>query len=323
MRLIPRSTTPRPARANLAVSLVVALLLAAGVCLAASPEQGVVVRRTPGASDCPDGAALAAMVAAARATPAASVSGGPLVVDIDRDAAGLRAVVRMGDGSGTRELSDVGPSCAPLAEALAITLAILLDGRAGTGSGASSPAPLPAPLPVPALPEPWSTGGLSAGIVGSLGLLRAPALGATARLEVALRGPLSFAASILWLPPRSFDAAEGSVSVGGRAGALEGCARFGMRGTMLGGSLCAGPWLRVVSAEGHGFLEDRAAQRVSWAALAGAAIHGPLGPLGWQARAAVFAPVRAETLSVEQVGEVYRTPSVGGFLALELLASIW
>ena len=100
---------------------------------------------------------------------------------------------------------------------------------------------------------------------------------------------------------------------------VRGCRRLaGAReGTALSG--CLGPSLRWFRAAGSGLSDNRQVGRLSPAALVAAQIDGPLlGPVGWSARLEAFAPLRRETLSVDGVGVVHRTPAVGGAAIVQL-----
>src|SRR3954469_20154514 len=96
---------------------------------AAADLPALVVHRTADTADCPDAAALAALVARQMKRPAlepreASTPGG-LDVQIYRSEAGYPAVMQAGDK--TRQISDQGPTCGGLSAALAVSIAILLD----------------------------------------------------------------------------------------------------------------------------------------------------------------------------------------------------
>jgi hypothetical protein len=113
---------------------------------AGAPLPRLVVARAPAASDCPDAAALAAEVARRMGRPALDpigIEGMPgLDVRFERQGDAYAAVVVVRGRE--RRLADPGPGCAGLADALALTLAILLDRDA--------PPPLPPPPPLRPLP---------------------------------------------------------------------------------------------------------------------------------------------------------------------------
>ncbi len=114
------------------------LVLAALLCLSprchaqASPRASLVVTRGDGAQDCPDGAQLAGQVRAIAGRDVLSVGlAAPtetwVQVTMTRGFTGYSAQISaLGPHRGTRSLDDLGPSCASLADAVAVTIAIFL-----------------------------------------------------------------------------------------------------------------------------------------------------------------------------------------------------
>ena len=114
----------------------------------------VVVHRTDDAAECPDSAALAARVDRHMKRPALRPRKDPagpgqerpsLDVQIYRSEAGYTAVVQTGEK--TRQISDKGDTCRGLADAMAITLAILLDTEVPPPPLTPEPTPSPARCP--------------------------------------------------------------------------------------------------------------------------------------------------------------------------------
>src|SRR5262245_51916025 len=93
----------------------------------------LVVTRDDGARDCPDSAVLGARVETVAGKELFAAAGDAardtwVQVEFVRSITGYRAVISArGQRQGTRALDDVGPECSSLAEAVAVTLAILLD----------------------------------------------------------------------------------------------------------------------------------------------------------------------------------------------------
>ena len=128
--------TTKSFAAGIGLRLLVAA--ASGTSLAAaqthSPRAALVVTRGEGAQDCPDSVLLAERV---RAVAGASVISAELdstrfetwvQVAITRNFGGYSAQISTsGARHGSRALDDLGPSCASLADAIAVTLAIFLD----------------------------------------------------------------------------------------------------------------------------------------------------------------------------------------------------
>jgi hypothetical protein len=131
---------------------------------AVAPRASLVVTRTDGAQDCPDSVALAGQV---RAIAGSDLIGTGVTapaetfiqVAIVHDFGGYKAQIdALGRHHGARSLEDLGPSCASLAEAIAVTLAIFLDPYANAPALppaiSAAPAPSSAPLaPKPPVPE--------------------------------------------------------------------------------------------------------------------------------------------------------------------------
>jgi len=99
-----------------------------------APKAVLIVTRGEGAQDCPDSAALAERVRAVAGGNVVSAEPGSAAfetwvqVAIARNFNGYSAQISTsGLRHGSRTLEDVGPSCASLADAVAVTLAIFLD----------------------------------------------------------------------------------------------------------------------------------------------------------------------------------------------------
>ncbi len=140
---------------------------------------GLVVSRSATAQGCPDQAELVALVEQVAKRPhMAGAPGGAAIeaeIAFERTFDLLRAKVRLrGAKTGERELTDTGPSCAPLAQAVAITLVLLADhGPEARAMSAASPA---TELVSPS--SAWRGGRLSAAVGGHV-LDRAAAAAAT------------------------------------------------------------------------------------------------------------------------------------------------
>jgi hypothetical protein len=124
---------------------------------AQAPKAALVVTRGEGAQDCPDSTIVAERV---RGVAGANVIGAELglgpfetwvQVAISRNFGGYSAQISTsGVRHGSRVLEDLGPTCASLADAIAVTLAIFLDPYANAlPPKTAPPATAPAPQPVP------------------------------------------------------------------------------------------------------------------------------------------------------------------------------
>jgi len=133
------------------------LFLTARPCRAGERPIAWNVDRSPPAASCPDATALAAAVARARGPESAREPRGPVEIDVAfaRGEAGYTATVRArGATTGVRTLTDDSPTCAPLAEAVVATLAVLLDIAGDDAAPATTPAAQVATPPAPRLSLP-------------------------------------------------------------------------------------------------------------------------------------------------------------------------
>jgi hypothetical protein len=119
------------------------------------PKAALIVTRGEGAQDCPDAAALAERV---RGVAGANVLSSEVFatpfdtwvhVAVTRNLDGYSAQISTsGALHGNRGLQDLGPSCASLADAVAVTLAIFLDPYANAPPRKAAPVSCPPPAPV-------------------------------------------------------------------------------------------------------------------------------------------------------------------------------
>jgi len=237
-----------------------------------------------------------------------------------------------GNKPGVRELSVGGDSCANLAEATSVALAVLLDlvrEPPRPPDPAPTPAPAPPPAPLPASPAPKPTprrsvvlaAGITSGVgYGLLGDAASAALGgrlivAAPQLELLLGGA--------WLPSRDIDHAPGSVEVGLSLLRADGCLSWEPR-TESGPGVCLGLGLGRLSGEGSGFDEDYSVARPWIAAAAGFFYR-----LHLTERAALrfgfsaLIPLKTEAFSVVGGGQAFETPPVAALFELGPDVTIW
>lgn len=297
------------------------------------------VRRAPDAADCPDAAALTASVERQMKrpalepleprdppapTPEGQAEAGLIDVHVLRSQGGYSATVQA--NGRTRQISDPGPTCAGLAEALAITLAILLDSEETPPPPPARTAEPPVPAPTPSAPAPALRASLSPplpspaparstsllvtpGVAGTAGLVGPLTLGFTGDVELHLPPSLSLGAGMFWIPTRSIDFAKGRVDVYQVAGVLRGCMDvLGSPGSpdspeSARAALCAHAAAGALHGEGVGYFEPGSATRPWFAFGVGAVVEGPIWKrLGWSARASLMIPVVKESFSIENVG---------------------
>jgi hypothetical protein len=292
----------------------------------ASPNSAVAVTRDPGTEDCPDGAALAdrvrSMRGEARGDPAASYD-----VRFTLDERGLSASIRASGSTSARVLRDRGPSCSALAQATAVTLALLLDSDA-----AETPEPAPAlvvasvppadELPeTPILEEPSRAratfslgGGVLAGVIAPV----VPAFTADAGIEL-LRFRTSVGALAVF--PQTTELAPGVV----RQSLVTGFARSCLapyRDRRLRFDVCSGVYAGVLKGEGSGYTRNESAS-TPWLALPfELALHSVSPGFGWELGAAALVPIRRHDFEVDGVGVAYASPAIAGLLSLRAVG-LW
>ncbi len=319
-----------------AASALVTLTGAAGV----QAEEGRVafsVRRSASAGSCPDVRGLAAAVShlTAKVTldpDVTDAADGRIEVEFSRGPSRFRAHLRAtGLRSGVRVLVHDGVDCAPLAEATAISLAVLLDPEWRPPEPAPTlppPPPVPAPKDAPnepAVPPPpaeatasgWglrahATAGAAIGVLRSA----APVLGVGVAVDPI--PALSFSGGAALIPAQSLPLAPGHVDVALAGGEAAACVLpLGSARARVGG--CASAVLAVVSASGVGYFRNGSTSR-PWLAFGGHAYaHGEMvGPLGWTARAGALAPTTTEAFGVDGAGVAYAPPRVAIVLAAGL-----
>jgi hypothetical protein len=314
------------------------------------PFGEIAVRHAAGAESCPSERELVERtlslgVARADAPPE------PLRVEVSFERAGSDYVARIrssGRKTGERELRESGPECRPLLDATAVVLSVLLDllppeqvAPEPTAAAPTPPAkPAPPPPPPPARPsEParlpekppdstpsWSWGGgvrLAGGAgYGLLGDAVSPWLSGGAfvhflGVEASLEG--------LFVPERSIDYRGGVVHVALLGGMLEGCYDQDVQGiSWLRAGACASFGLGALSASGTGF-DDEGESTDLWMA-AGVSLDGRAAltrALGVRAElSSLFFPIE-QTLSVENVGEAFRSTNASVILSVGPELTIW
>ncbi|MEI9942131.1 MAG: hypothetical protein WDO69_33365 [Pseudomonadota bacterium] len=316
----------------LVAALSVATLSAAQ---AGAPRASLVVTRSEGAEGCPDAAALAEQI---RIVAGANVIGsGPSVtpietwvqVTISRNFGGYSAQISTsGTRHGTRLLEDLGPACTSLADAVAVTIAMILDPYPNSPSPIEEPVPIASqrvPKPkTPAVSAPAASarffGDGSAGIAFNMLAHAQPFLGVGLGFQASARWSLALGGAFV-LPDRT---ADGTPTVNLRLGyaSLQGCARVLGDGDHVGLSWCAASQLGSLAGSGDGYQDD-SSKRALWFALA-------VGPeaafrltrsFSWLLTGQGVIPLLEQEFYVQSDGarsSVFRSPSVAGLVSLGL-----
>jgi hypothetical protein len=307
--------------------------------------------RSEQASECPDEEALARAVQAQLITqPAATPASLRLAVSIDRDADGFLAHIEVtGRKHGVRTLHAEGPGCEALTDALAVTLAMILDERAREAEYKPPPRPQTrpsAPTAAASLAQPqpgvsgwFSSGGAAArhqqlaaeldgwfslGGAATWGLPHGGSWAAIGEFGV-WHPPWGATVGAFWSPTQSIEYGQGTVSVRVIGGLAAGC--YGLIGmqsaTTL--SLCLDAALGSLRGRGADYDSNRQQSRLWGAVGGGPALQGKITRLtGWRLRAAVAAPLWHDLFSVEGLpNAAYESDPLVAWISVHLLATIW
>ncbi|MEO7036844.1 MAG: hypothetical protein ABI548_23035 [Polyangiaceae bacterium] len=319
------------------------LLVAALACLStfrATPCAALTltVEREAGTEACPDEVALTARIREVRGSDAEGGSTA-YVVRFKRTRKGLSAEIRVGQAS-VRALDTRTTSCDVLAKGVAVTLAMLIDSDPPTPPSAppqvaaapAAPEPTETPRPPPSergkappsdagkllasgAGKPRAVRGVlalgGAGLVGVLGPV-APAV----TFEGGLRsGIFRVNLGVIWGFPRQLEVAAGSVTESLFAATVRACAAVvgGERSSL---AVCVGAFAGELGGDARGFADVERHHR-PWLVLpVELSVARFSGPLGWELSAGALVPVVQRDFGITDAGVAYRTPALGGLLAL-------
>lgn len=276
------------------------------------------LERGDGAEGCEDAAALRERINRIAEREAIVRGAAPLRLTLrfehTREPKGFHALLHVSSSdpeapTGNREFSDVGQTCLALDEAIAVSVALLLDNVVRAPQGIpDEPEPDPGPLRPPGgpvskeyseRPRPRATFDVSAivsaGIVGSstFGL----DLGFDFRATKPAVGPgiapyLTVGLGMLALVEDVEPTAGGEVHVHLAAGRVPACFAFHLSNQAFGASFCGFPALGTMIASGRGYAQDTTAYQ-PWFALGASAVVDAaiIGPLSFTGRVLFVAPL--------------------------------
>jgi len=300
----------------------------------AEPRASLVVTRGDGAQDCPDAAQLAEQVRAIAGRNLVGVGlGSPMEtwiqVTIARSFGSYTAQISaLGVHHGTRLLEDLGPSCASLADAVAITIAIFLDPYAniplptpmppaGAEATLAAPARIPARFEAPAhFPQLLLEG--SGGV--ALNLLEHSEPFVNANVGMRLSPRWAFALGGAFVFPDTKPTRGGEIELGLSYAYFAACARAWGEPESAHLDWCAAPLVGSFAGSGKGYLQTHT-ERSLWFALSlGPEVVFPVGHyLSWVVTAEGVAPLVQQSFTVQSAGALdnaYRSAAVGGLLSL-------
>jgi hypothetical protein len=284
----------------------------------------LLVERGPGAEECPDSAELARRVERIRERSELGKASYRLVFT-KRDA-GLAVAITAEPSGRARTLTSNDATCDAIANAAAVTLALLFDAEpveAPPAAPVSTPTPSPAPAkPIPAPPRPAVSARRAVQVTFSLAA--STAAGVTAplafggMLEAGLvAGRLRTSLGALWLAPVASALPPGQVREGLVGGTARGCFAPLMGAWRV--DLCSGAFLGVASADATGYTTNETRHR-PWLA-----IPAELAGSWWtehvalEASVAALFPVQRRDFGIEGLGVPYRSSAVGLIGSLRVL----
>ncbi len=332
-----------------------ALLTLTSYASAEPPRGSLVVTRDDGSRDCPDASGVAERVRQMSGTSMVDAATSEtrdtwIQVELTRAFGGYRAVISVqGRRQGKRTIDDVGPGCSSLADAVAITLVMLLDPELERPPE-PSPVPAPAPAPAPAVvrraplelpadqPEkPSSTRAplreptrivagaeVAAGLSFSVLDGSAPFAEGGARLQLGRVASLGVGGGFVFSDRTRFG--SGSVDLELGYVYLRGCADFfSLPRARI--ELCLEPILGSLRGAGNDYATSDT-RSMLWLAAAGVVeVYGPLAASAfWSLRVLALAPVLSgEGFSVVESGvrkSAFEVPPVGGMLSVGVRADL-
>jgi hypothetical protein len=233
------------------------------------------------------------------------------------------------DGSSLRSLQSAAADCGPLAQAVAVTLALLFDAEAAPDEPAPEPAevapelsrePQPQEAPPPsaaaALRPRQRQLGVAVGAGIAQGVLRrwAPALLG----EVAIAAdPLRFALGAWWIPTHDSRLEPGIIELGLIAGSARVC-YVAVRRPWLQVEGCSGLAIGAIDAAARGFENPQTKHRLFTALPLEVAFGQASDHASWQVTAALLIPFTRQQFGIDGLGLVYDTPALAAMLALRV-----
>jgi len=323
------------------IGLRLLIAAASGTPLAAaqtqSPRAALIVTRGEGAQDCPDSLLLAERVrgVAGASVISAELGSAPfetwVQVAITRNFGSYSAQISTsGLRHGSRALEDLGPSCASLADAIAVTLAIFLDPYANVPapkatpsatapSRSAEPTPKPKPKEASHAPQPWGVFlDADAGVALSVLEHAEPVLAANAGLHLTPNWSLSLGGGFVF--PDTVASPGGAVELSLGYAALRGCGRA--LGEADGARLdwCLAAMLGSLRGSGQDYA-DNVSQRAAWLAVAaGPKVVFPFTrSLSWVLTGEAVLPVIRSGFDVQSHGSrspAFRPSAVGALIFL-------
>jgi hypothetical protein len=279
----------------------------------------LVVERGAGAEACPDDAALGARIAQIRGRAALAESA--YRVQFSHDDAAFGAAVTVEPGGRARTLRSTDTTCDALSNAVAVTLALLID-----AAEASAPAPPPPPPePAPARPIEHTSPRPAKRLAATLSLGGGAVTGVTAPIAPGVAADAGLVVSrfratlgVLWTGTASASLGPGEVREALLAGRARLC--FAPIDGVFRADLCSGALVGSMSAEARGYTRNDTRYR-PWIALP-LELVGSFwtGHLGAELGVSALLPIERSDFSIDGLGLPYASASIGFMATLGLVA---
>lgn len=294
----------------------------------AQPRARLVVTRGQGAEDCPSAERLIARARAVAPGQSLQTESDAAVdtwvyIQLRHDLDRYEATIQLqGRRHGARSLSDVGPTCDSLADAVSLSLALFLDAdqpRAVAPTGA----PLLANRATTSSPSEWR---YAAALGGGLAVkvLPAPAPYVDVGVDVGLTNRLRLGLGGMFVLPQRSHVAGGATDVRLSASFVRGCARL-VSGDSMELGWCLQSLMGVLSGNGLGY-EQTFVRNLLWTALGGGLrVDGSLGaPAFWSWSANAVVPFTRRGFAVTVGNETLDTVTIPRFgAATSLDLGVW
>lgn len=288
------------------------------------------VERGAGAAECSNAAELLARVEQLRGASASSPHGA-YAVSFTRQSAGFSAAIHNEAGDTTRVLRTRGDHCDSLAQATALTLALLFDAELNAQPPETKPAPATPQAPPPKLDRPvqreamvredrWVAVALGAGTLLGVAQALRPALSLEVGVETRrLHGALG----ALWATPNTSELGPGKVSSWLWAGTARICVV--LTGTSaLRLESCTGALFGGEHAQAHAFTANRERTRAYLAVPLELAFSARSRRWGFELSSAALLPFQRNDFVVDELGRAYHDAPFAALLSLRALSlSTW
>ena len=281
----------------------------------------IAVERSEGAEPCPGADTIGERIAQIRGRRS-EPGGGRYRIAFTRKVGGFVATIRTEPAtSNVRTLEHDGAQCSPLADAVAVTLALLLDSE---DDAQSEPEPPPRVAPADDAPPSAATrvadiplardATIAVAATGLAGVLRplTPALSVDVGARVCA---FRVSGGALWAWPAEMYFGPGRVGQRLASGVARACFAPWQDGGMRF-DVCSGVQIGRVLGEGDGYTRNERHAR-PWVALPlEVALAGWTRPIGWEVAVAGLLPIERPDFLVEGLGVAYESPPMGAMLSV-------